>query len=467
MRSEYPSSIRNIEKEFIQSRLINAKGWLKAAAMANLPEYLKSEIFSLALERGLKTDNLPEAVYWLANDLTDYPKHCPTCNSPITSFHSYGGAYPSTYCSLSCSNSNKEVIEKKMNSMPQNKKPRKETRPKQNKITKQLGTDYTLLSENGNTIKWRHKCGYESTSTIKNGILTNLICPSCYNINSEEINEEIFKFIRSNTSLEVLKDVDICEELNLCVYIPELYLGIECYSIENISFNSFETNSEKMMLKDKADFCEEIGIQIIQIYDYEWIEKNQLIKDKLLSLLGMNIKIPARKCEIKEIATGKEISEFQNTQHIQGAAQASVRLGLFYNDELVALMTFGHPRFSKKYQWELIRYCSKDIVVGGASKLFKYFIANWNPENIVSYADRRWSQAKLYKILGFSYIENSNPNYFYYKDGLRLPRYAMQKHKMSKWLDHFDPSKTEHDNAFANGYRRVWDAGNAVLIWKA
>ena len=52
-------------------------------------------------------------------------------------------------------------------------------------------------------------------------------------------------------------------------------------------------------------------------------------------------------------------------------AIASVKLGLFYNDELVSVMTFRKPRFNKKFEYEIIRFCSSANIVG-ASKLFQF-----------------------------------------------------------------------------------------------
>ena len=69
-------------------------------------------------------------------------------------------------------------------------------------------------------------------------------------------------------------------------------------------------------------------------------------------------------------------------------------------------MVFGSSRHfvgNGKTKYELIRFCNKinTNVIGGASKLFKYFIKNYNPNEIISYADKRWSNGMLYNILNF------------------------------------------------------------------
>ena len=124
----------------------------------------------------------------------------------------------------------------------------------------------------------------------------------------------------------------------------------------------------------------------------------------------------ARQCKIKEVDSNTS-TMFQIQNHIQGNINGKVNLGLFYENELVSLMTFGKCRFDKKHEWEMLRFCNKLgwHIPGAAGKLLRYFERNWKPNSIVSYADRRWSQGKLYKALGFKLDHISKPNYWYFK----------------------------------------------------
>ena len=115
----------------------------------------------------------------------------------------------------------------------------------------------------------------------------------------------------------------------------------------------------------------------------------------------------------------------------------------------------------------MLRFCNKlgYHVPGGASKLLKYFERNYNPKSLVSYADRRWSQGKVYKKLGFTFNHASTPNYWYLKNNNTTKLYSrinFQKHKLKKLLENFDENKTEVENMKANGYNRIFDCGNLV-----
>jgi hypothetical protein len=94
----------------------------------------------------------------------------------------------------------------------------------------------------------------------------------------------------------------------------------------------------------------------------------------------------------------------------------------------------------------MYRFCNKKYVtvIGGASKLLSYFIKNYNPNEITSFADKRYSNGNLYEKIGFTKNLETNANYFYFK---RLNevyhRLSFQKHKLKHKLKNFDETLTE------------------------
>lgn len=119
---------------------------------------------------------------------------------------------------------------------------------------------------------------------------------------------------------------------------------------------------------------------------------------------------------------------------------------------------------NKSHDWELIRFASKlgVQVIGGASRLLKHF-RNGHDGSIVSYADRRYSNGRLYESIGFKKIGESKPNYWWTKNHAKLSRYQCQKHKLYKLLGNkFDPAKSESENMLLNGYSRIYDCGNLI-----
>lgn len=217
----------------------------------------------------------------------------------------------------------------------------------------------------------------------------------------------------------------------------------------------------------KTDECEKNDIQLIHIWEDDWIYKQDIVKSMILNKLGKTYnKIYGRKTEIREISDDKLVREFLNKNHLQGFVGSKIKLGLFFKNELVSLMTFGKRRVAmgqKKTndgECELLRFCNKlnTNVLGSASKLFKYFKENYNPKEITTYADRSHSNGNLYEQLGFEFIGKTTPNYYYIIDGVKQHRFNFRKDKLVN--EGFDPNKTERQIMIDRNIFRIYDSGN-------
>ena len=219
--------------------------------------------------------------------------------------------------------------------------------------------------------------------------------------------------------------------------------------------------------KEMAEIC---GVSIFTISGHVSRLLNSLQTEQLADLI-YHATNPKQLVSPKTLAYEKIKTEtpFLHNNHIQGYTASSISYGLTHNEELVSVMTFSKSRYTKKYEYELIRFCSKldTNVVGGASKLFKHFINQHSPNTIVSYSDKSWNTGNVYTILGFKYSHTSAPNYHYFKPGNTIlqSRLQFQKHKLSSKLDNFNSVLSEWDNMKNNGYNRIWDCGNDVFVW--
>ena len=206
----------------------------------------------------------------------------------------------------------------------------------------------------------------------------------------------------------------VIESMELDVYVPDKKLALE---YDGLYWHSDEMQADKTYHLRKTAQCQEKGVHLVHVFENEWLYNKDIVKSRIRDLLGVHDKtVYARKCEVREVVS-KASKQFQDDNHIQGSINAPVSLGLYYKDELVSLMTFGKCRFDKKHEWELLRFCNKlgYHIPGAASKLLKHFEHGCKPKSLVSYADRRWSQGKLYRALGFKLDHVSPPNYWYFK----------------------------------------------------
>lgn len=247
------------------------------------------------------------------------------------------------------------------------------------------------------------------------------------------------------------------------LYLPDYKLGINFNDLRKESEVSGGVSHGKHF--DQTNEAEEHGIQLFQVFSSDELD---CWKSMIHGKLGLNKKIYARKCKIGPI-TSKLAREFCNLYHMQGFCNSSINLGLFYDNELVEVMTFVKSRFNKNFDYELARLCTKRYVtvVGGASKLFKFFLTYYlKPgQRVMSFANRRFSQGKIYKTLGFNLIRICQQNYFYFNDYDHPELWArniFQKHKL-KNMKHYSPEKTEVQIMHEEGYDHIYDSGNYVF----
>lgn len=161
------------------------------------------------------------------------------------------------------------------------------------------------------------------------------------------------------------------------------------------------------------------------------IDYDQIVSDagklsaRLASLYGKGQVVYARKTVVARI--DKRVSiHFLQEHHLQMAIPGKYRYGLFQDGELLSVAIFsGGRRMRDQHDgyrsFELIRFCHKSNfrVVGGLSKLLTSFIKDFQPNDIMTYVDRDWSQDSNLATLGFKEVGKIPPQCYLIVHGLR------------------------------------------------
>ena len=500
----------------------NKSGWKTCEnKLKNKFSGLHDEIITYSNIHGLVNHTFKEKIWFFINNEISHPK-CLECDKQLKFGKSLSNGY-GKYCSLKCTNKNndhKENVKKtnnvkyggatpfssddiKLKTIKTNierygvdnvmKLDRVKQIFKEGSI-KKYGTEYPAQSKKVK-IRVENKDKFSNINIINNDCgLYEIKCETCENIskfNNNEINyrlrnkipickicvslksnlsypeTELFNFLETLKTNPTNNNRTILNGKELDIYIPSHNLAIE--------YNGLYWHSELYKDNDyhlkKTELCESLGIKLIHVFEDEWLNKQDIVKSRLSNILGLTPnKIYGRNCVIKEVSP-KDSKVFLDNNHIQGNVNAKIKLGLYHNDELVSLMTFGLLRKSMGATnidgtYELFRFCNKlnTTVIGGADKLLKHFIKTHNPKEIISYADRRWSQGDLYEKLGFDFIHNSKPNYWYILGTNREYRFKFRKDVLVK--EGFDIHKSEREIMLERGIYRVYDCGNKVYTKK-
>lgn len=294
-------------------------------------------------------------------------------------------------------------------------------------------------------------------------------CPKCGNIISKS-ETEIYEYCCNLLGKEnvIQRDRIIITPKEIDIYIPSLKIGIE---YNGLRWHSEEFGKNKNYHLEKLIKCQNKGIKLIQVFEDEYISHKEIVLAKIRHLLKCDncSKIMGRKCEIREI-NNSIAKVFLEQNHIQGYVRSSVYLGAYYNNNLIAVMTFKKEKNNK---WELTRFASdyNFICEGIGGKLFKYFIRNYEFSEIKSFADRRWTineEHNIYTNLGFKKKCYLEPEYRYFKeeDGIeRQHKFGFRKQILHKKYG-LPLAMTEKEMTEQLGYSKIWDCGLIKYVYK-
>lgn len=284
---------------------------------------------------------------------------------------------------------------------------------------------------------------------------------------------EIINFLNENKIEFRVNDKKELKGTELDIFIADEKIAIE--------YNGLLYHSESYGKKqrsfhlNKTRMSEENNIKLIHIFEDEWLFKKEIVKMKLKHLLNINKSstIHARKCIIKEISVQIK-NVFLDENHIQGADNSTVIFGAYFNEELISVMTFDNKRKmilrnNDTDSYELTRFSTKICykVPGIAGKLLKFFINNYKPKSIISFADKCWTINKednLYTKLNFKLKKEIGPDYKYFNPKIsrnrRLHKFSFGKSSLKiKFPEIYSDSKTEWEIMQEAGYDRIWDCG--------
>ena len=285
------------------------------------------------------------------------------------------------------------------------------------------------------------------------------ICTNCNPIqkNYSIAEKELLDYVSSIYSGTIIEnDRSVIAPYELDIYLPELHLAIEYNGLYWHSDEMRPNNYHRM----KSDLCKKAGVHLIYVFEDDWVNKQSIIKSVISNFINntVNRRIYARKCEVRAISDKTLINNFLVSNHLLGRTTfISYCAGLYYNDELVSLITM-HLLKKAERKWELNRYAIKNgvTIIGGAERLLKHIIQVIDYSSIITYNDNSIFRGLVYKRLGFQYVRTNAPNYMFIQ-GDCLERFPKQT--IRKWNVGYSREMEQQ-----LGLHRVYNAGNDVYI---
>lgn len=214
----------------------------------------------------------------------------------------------------------------------------------------------------------------------------------------------------------------------------------------------------------------------IMIWEDVWYAKRPIVESRLRALLGGSVRIPARLTRAQRIDK-PTADHFLSQNHLQIPTNAKYKYGLFlpqrhfskikgqwrseqppHESTLVAVASFSGGRnivrAGQTYRsYELIRFCNllNCTVIGGLDKLLKTFVEEIQPDDLMTYADRDWSEGASYQKLGFERIEATDSQQFW------VNPHSFERHYADRLSpDHIAPDWIKVQNSGSWKFLRKW-----------
>ena len=262
----------------------------------------------------------------------------------------------------------------------------------------------------------------------------------------------------------------------LDIYLPDVQIGFE-YNGAFWHSTAFKGRNDHL---DKQNLYKELGVQVyfLDAADWENSARKPILQARIAYILGaLDTSIYARKTEVVYPTVAQE-KEFLTQNHIQGYAISTYRVGLQYEGDLVALLSFSKRRINTNSRGaeaettlELLRYATSisSRVVGGLSKLLRTAQVDLleqypNVEKIITYSDNSLSVGNMYERVGFKYLRTAAPSYYYVLNGKKYNRYTFRKSVLKeRFPTYYDEnlSETQIVDRIPN-LHRIWNVGNRV-----
>lgn len=257
--------------------------------------------------------------------------------------------------------------------------------------------------------------------------------------------------------------------LELDIYVPSKNLAIEFngtywHSSAMIKRANSTITKVKNRHADKTNACLNKGIKLLHIWEHDWQDKKELIKNIIKSALIKQPNINCSLTEIKVITNLKIINNFYAKNSIHGTVKSvNITLALKYNNEYVLIITLK-PVLNLIKTYEIVKIATSLNVVGGIEKILTYFISNYKPENIIGYSDQQYSKGLGYKKLGFikTVVTKSNYKVIWAMGKINkiLDKSSILKSNLIKVFgSKFDKSKTVAENCSNLNLHKIYDAG--------
>jgi hypothetical protein len=232
------------------------------------------------------------------------------------------------------------------------------------------------------------------------------------------------------------------------LYDPKKKIGIE---YNGLYWHSTKFQEDTNFHMDKADRAESIGINLIQIYETEWKNKNAAVRHILDSVMKKRMIVyPSERVTISVIDDMNIVYNFEEKNSVIPISTINFAIGLYSGNKLVAVCCFK----KEKRNWAIVDYVSlvhTRVKAGLSMCISEFSRIHRDAKHISASADRRWGNyfSSMFEEAGFVKAYKYGPKFLF--TDLKVNHKPFDTEQMNN-LTYLNKEKKKT-------YYRIYDAG--------
>lgn len=286
-------------------------------------------------------------------------------------------------------------------------------------------------------------------------------CPECAaNRFQSSAEKEIVSYLHKLVGEDKVKTQvrSVLKRQELDIYLPEHHVAIE---YNGVYWHSEKAGKKKNYHYKKWLACQDRNINLIQVWEDQWLKNPALIIRIISQVLGKNISNESKKQVIN--LSNKQASTFFLLNSFNTKASGSIKLGLTSDnsEEVTAVVVLR----TQQQGLSIVNFASTGAPVEDLKAFLSYVENVYNPDFVTAVTDNSTGESRFFDEAGFNKTGKSALNYRYSQNKTCISRkeYTIERFKDDPNLK-FKEGLSEFELADLNGLNRIWDAGKTH--WK-
>lgn len=253
--------------------------------------------------------------------------------------------------------------------------------------------------------------------------LFNNICPTC-DPGGSKAHTELYRYTRSLDEDCLIAAENVIPPDYVDIYVPGARLAIEYNSLY---FHS-EAFKRRLYHLQKTRSCNQLGINLLHIYEDEWRDHREACKNHVRVLWQEQT---APKCpeQLSFLVMGDgERSTALSHYHIEGDTNALIAVSILLGEEILGFACVRKPRHaSHGKSIELSRFVNISVYSSFSllASTVSYFKEVFKDKKIYCVLDSRTGMSSIYRKAGFEVVKTLEPRYWWTDGYQKISRHKI------------------------------------------